>query len=823
MSTEPRRWGAATWLASTLPLGVLGVLVWVHPVPEAVRAQSVPLTGPWRLWSEPWALESPPPSDGPAWQPLEVPGPCPSGETPLLERWLERSVDVPPALRGQDLTLRLGGVRSGEYDVRVDGHYLGREYAYGGANIWRLPRALVDERLTVVVRVRWGQVEDSGFDDDRWVLGPSEVVEPAFALGDGLQLFVRYGILFLSPFALVLLLVLRRNQVDPSRRRTYGWTAVSLVTFVVYEHMMTSNLVARLVGYDRLLAAFQLVLSAGAIGLAELTLSFLRDRHWLARATWWVALPTAGVSVVASAFGAASVVYGVYSLFMVAMLAVCVALIVELLRAGLSGRVPLAPVLVTGLSLFIGTAINDMLIEMHVLQTPRLMPTGVANLVIAITCVAVADFIALFDTNRALTRSLQTTNQELAVALVAAQESSRVKGEFVANVSHELRTPLNSIINVPAGLLDAFHRDLVARCSGCGGAFMPEGTVIDAKTACPDCGATGTLRAASEWRFQGEAAGTVARLQSMWRSGMQLLGLIDGVLDFSKIDAGRMTLRLGPVSARDVLLGVAATVSPIAEARKVRLSTRPPPEAVELRADAQRLSQALLNLASNALKFCPEGKTVELGAEVVGDRCRFWVRDEGIGIATKDQKLIFESFRQVDSSHTRKYGGTGIGLSIARTLVELHGGTISVESTAGEGALFRVEVPLAGPANAPTEAGAQVNRRVLVVADDPLAATGLRLTLQTLGHTVSQTNELEALPRLCAVVQPELVITDLVSPANTALAVKAATGASTKLVVLRPHPEERAELERSGAVLLEAPWLLEELGAHVKRLLGDQA
>jgi signal transduction histidine kinase len=176
-------------------------------------------------------------------------------------------------------------------------------------------------------------------------------------------------------------------------------------------------------------------------------------------------------------------------------------------------------------------------------------------------------------------------------------------------------------------------------------------------------------------------------------NGRHLLGLINDVLDLSKIEAGQLSLSLEDYAIGQVVQTVMSGTESLAKGKGLAL-TALVQEAMPIgRGDERRLTQVLLNLVGNAIKFTDRG-SVEIAAKAVDGFFELSVRDTGPGIAPDDQKRIFEEFQQVDSSSTRQKGGTGLGLAISKRLVELHGGTIEVDSVVGEGSTFRIVVPV---------------------------------------------------------------------------------------------------------------------------------
>jgi len=176
-------------------------------------------------------------------------------------------------------------------------------------------------------------------------------------------------------------------------------------------------------------------------------------------------------------------------------------------------------------------------------------------------------------------------------------------------------------------------------------------------------------------------------------NGRHLLRLINDVLDLSKIEAGRMELALGEYSVREVIDTVYVSLRSLAAEKGLEFATSVPDGLPIAYGDNRRLTQCLMNLAGNALKFTRQGK-VDIGVELVGEELIYRVVDTGIGIPKEELENVFGEFRQVDSTVTREFGGTGLGLSITKKFVEMHGGRIWVESEIGRGCTFFFAVPL---------------------------------------------------------------------------------------------------------------------------------
>ena len=182
-------------------------------------------------------------------------------------------------------------------------------------------------------------------------------------------------------------------------------------------------------------------------------------------------------------------------------------------------------------------------------------------------------------------------------------------------------------------------------------------------------------------------------LERVKANGQHLLGLINDVLDLSKIEAGQLTLSLGNYSMGEVVQAVVSAVESLASEKKLALKATVPADLPPGRGDERRLTQVLLNLTGNAIKFTDEGE-VSIEARASDGAFVVSVSDTGPGISEADQQTIFEEFQQADSSSTRKKGGTGLGLTISRRIVELHGGRLWVESTPGHGSTFSFTLPV---------------------------------------------------------------------------------------------------------------------------------
>ena len=238
---------------------------------------------------------------------------------------------------------------------------------------------------------------------------------------------------------------------------------------------------------------------------------------------------------------------------------------------------------------------------------------------------------------------------EIAVARDAAETANRAKSQFLANMSHELRTPLNAILGYTE--------------------LMAEGTYGE---LCE------------------EMLEVLKRLET---NGRHLLGLINDVLDLSKIEAGQLVLELSDYCIQDIAQTVRSTLEPLAADKKLAFKVEVPAELPPGRGDGRRLTQVLINLVGNAIKFTDAGE-VAIKMEANNGSFYVTVRDTGPGISAADQAKLFQEFQQADNAIARKKGGTGLGLAISKRIIEMHGGQIWVESQPGHGSTFVFTLPV---------------------------------------------------------------------------------------------------------------------------------
>jgi len=329
--------------------------------------------------------------------------------------------------------------------------------------------------------------------------------------------------------------------------------------------------------------------------------------------------------------------------------------------------------------------------------------------------------------------ALEKANKELIQANIRLQGMDRLKSVFLASMSHELRTPLNAILGLSEALQEEVYGPLTER--------------------------------------QGRS------LRRIEESGRYLLDLINDILDLSRIGAGKLELEMGPVSVESVGQASLRMVKQFAHKKRLQVSSSFDSAVTMIQADERRLKQILVNLLNNAVKFTPEGGEIGLivKGDTAGEVVDFTVWDTGVGISQEKMARLFQPFVQLDSSLSRQYTGTGLGLSLVSRLAEMHGGGVSVESEVGVGSRFTVSLPWRvavetvepvwqrEPAGGEAP-GAPAFRRALIVEDSPSAAEQLTRYLAELGiETIVHPRGEGAVDRALQ-VQPDIIILDIILP-----------------------------------------------------------
>lgn len=324
------------------------------------------------------------------------------------------------------------------------------------------------------------------------------------------------------------------------------------------------------------------------------------------------------------------------------------------------------------------------------------------------------------------TAELKQTNMDLARAMHA-------KDEFLASMSHELRSPLHAVLLTTETLAEGVYGELKA----------PQALA----------------------------------LRAIIESGQHLLELINDILDVAKIEAGKLELILSPVSVLDVCRAAQRLVQEPALKKRLNIVTEFDPQAKIITADERRLKQILVNLLSNAVKYTPQGGQIGLTvhAEPETEVMRFTVWDTGAGISSENLEKLFKPFVQLDNSLTREHTGTGLGLSLVRGMVELHGGSVSVESVLNEGSRFTIslpwqpttlpalaasfpDAPKAGPAR-PGE-----GQLILLADDSEIAVSHLTAYLQARGFQVLVARNGQEAVALAVDAYPSLILMDIQMP-----------------------------------------------------------
>jgi len=408
----------------------------------------------------------------------------------------------------------------------------------------------------------------------------------------------------------------------------------------------------------------------------------------------------------------------------------------------------------------------------------------------------------ILEDERSVRENLERSRAELEEANEKLKELDRMKSEFLNTVSHELRTPLTAIKAFAEILLDNEGEDLETQIEFLG--------IIN-------------------------------------KEADRLTRLINNLLDLSRIEAGRMNWHFEPSDLDELVHNAFQTLRPAAEKKEVHYAVETQSEGLPVHCDYDKMQQVFTNLIGNALKFTPSGGSVTITTRRVGDKAEVVVADSGMGIAPEFHAKIFEKFGQVDTSETREIKGSGLGLPIARSIVEAHKGTLTVDSDAGKGARFIVRIPLFGvevgslshrggettethsrehEVTRPPVATQTQPRTVLVVDDEPSIRRFLRHLLEQEGYDVLEAGTgKEALMR-AERDQPELVLLDLRLPDMTGFEIlselKRGLDTAHIPVVILSIVQDKEEGFRLGASdYLTKPVDRDRLMERIQRLIGN--
>ncbi len=369
-------------------------------------------------------------------------------------------------------------------------------------------------------------------------------------------------------------------------------------------------------------------------------------------------------------------------------------------------------------------------------------------------------------------QKIEKLNRELIKRAEAAEAANLAKANFVANMSHEIRTPMNAILGL---------------------SYLLE-----------------------KMQLAGDASELVRKIRIAGRS---LLGIINDILDFSKIDSGRVEVEHAPFNLDDVLENLSTIMAANASKDEVELIIKPVPDSMSrLLGDALKVEQVLINLANNALKFTDCGH-VEVGVTALSQddkkvTLRFAVRDTGIGMSQEQQARIFSPFTQADASTSRRYGGTGLGLTICRRLVSIMGGELGVNSVPGQGSEFWFTLTFELDTSHPLSVPRMANLRALIVDDNPIALDALRETAQSLGWMATTADSGEKAISYLRQGRPspdghEVFVLDWKMPGVDGLAVARAIreryiGGKAPIVIMVTAYSRESLMDEAGSDLVDA-------------------
>ena len=375
------------------------------------------------------------------------------------------------------------------------------------------------------------------------------------------------------------------------------------------------------------------------------------------------------------------------------------------------------------------------------------------------------------------TTEARAMSESLQEALAEAEAATGAKSEFLAKMSHELRTPLNSVI----GFAEMLEDEIVGPLTGEQRDFV----------------------------------------QTIGRNGTHLLQLINEILDLSKIEAGMVTLQPEILDLSACCREVGDSLLPMASRKRIALHLPPADETVMVTADPLRIKQVFTNLLSNAIKFTPDGGHVDVQVASTGDRAVVSIHDTGIGIAEEDLARVFDEFFQIEGAYARTQEGTGLGLPLARRLVEMHGGRLTAQSGSGTGSTFSFWLPVHEAAR--TDFGTK-GPLVLIVDDDADTRKLLAGIIAPLGLAIAVAKDGEQALELVALTAPTLVLLDLAMPTLDGWGVLARLDPAVPVVVLTSadlNPAQEQYLHtRTVAVMQKGTFGRKALTEILLRLCG---
>ena len=327
--------------------------------------------------------------------------------------------------------------------------------------------------------------------------------------------------------------------------------------------------------------------------------------------------------------------------------------------------------------------VNDVLVNRQIIGGTYLGAYGFIGLILM-------QAVILAARNAVIARERDALNLVTIDALKKSEEAARVKSEFLANMSHELRTPLNALCNIPRALMPKFVEHLCWECHSCHSYFEDDDPPKnrDATTACPEC-PDAIMKLIPITQYVGDQSEQHYYMKRLDVQAQELFGLVERVLSFSDASTGLKELHLQPVSSDELLESVLSRSIVRANSRDQTIDILKEVTPAELIIDLDKVEQCVDLILDNALKFSDDRQRVWCRIKSrASDQLTVIVRDEGIGIPAEECEKIFTPFYQVASSHTRRYGGAGLGLSLARELLDLHHGSIEVVSSPDVGSTF---------------------------------------------------------------------------------------------------------------------------------------